>query len=69
MPVHDSKYWHDRAEATRAMIGRATDPPVRRALMRIAQNYEELAERARQLPNARDSGEPRLGKEAKKNVR
>jgi hypothetical protein len=49
MPVHDSKYWQDRAEETRAMIGRATDPQVRRVLISIADNYEELAERARQL--------------------
>jgi len=56
MPGNDWKCWHDRAAETRAIAQRATDPHVRRVLIKIVESYEELAERARQIAERRKAG-------------
>jgi hypothetical protein len=40
-------FWEARAEETRAIMQKVTDPQSRRLLVTIAESYEELAERAR----------------------
>jgi hypothetical protein len=39
-------YWRKRAEKARAQASEMRDPKARRALLGIAQNYDQLAEQA-----------------------
>jgi hypothetical protein len=43
---NDPKYWHDRAEETRVVAERTTDPQSRQQLFRVAAGYDALAQRA-----------------------
>jgi hypothetical protein len=43
---HDLKHWQKRAEATRAKASVAADEGARRKLLRVAEEYERLAQRA-----------------------
>jgi hypothetical protein len=45
-PFHDPKHWQKRAEATRAKAQVLADDGVRQRLLRVAQEYERLAQRA-----------------------
>jgi hypothetical protein len=40
------KHWRERAEEARAVADEFTDPDATRRLLRIAEDYEELARRA-----------------------
>ena len=52
LSIHDPKYWHTRAEEARALAQQIKDPSGKRTLLKIAEGYEELAERARQAGKA-----------------
>lgn len=49
---NDPTYWEARAEETRAIMQKITDPRSRRLLVTIAESYEELAERTRSRRSA-----------------
>jgi predicted Rossmann-fold nucleotide-binding protein len=47
-PINDPQYWRDRAEAARTLADELTGPDSKRRMLRIAQDFEELARRAEQ---------------------
>ena len=46
VPINDPKHWRDRAEEARAHAEQMIDPDSKRKMLRIADDYEELARRA-----------------------
>ena len=46
VPINDPKHWRDRAEQARILADELTDPDAKRRMLRIADDYEELAKRA-----------------------
>jgi hypothetical protein len=44
--IKDPTYWRARAEEARAQAGKMRDPKTKKALLGIAENYDQLAERA-----------------------
>ena len=57
-PFHDPKHWQKRAEATRAKAQVLADEGVRQRLLRVAQEYERLAQRAEQWLTAQGEEKP-----------
>jgi len=57
-PIKEPKYWRDRADATRAKAKRYCDIRQIRRMLRVAEEYDKLADRAAewqghsQLPGA-----------------
>jgi hypothetical protein len=47
-PLHDPTHWHKRAEATRAKAELLAEGGARQKLLRVAGEYERLAQRAEQ---------------------
>ncbi|HZB88888.1 MAG TPA: hypothetical protein VE291_09550 [Terracidiphilus sp.] len=47
---YDSGYWRNRAEEVRAQAGEMKDEHVRKGLRDVAENYDQMAEQADQLP-------------------
>ena len=45
-PLHDPKHWRKRADATRAKADLLADQAARQKLLRVALEYEQLAQRA-----------------------
>jgi chaperonin cofactor prefoldin len=45
-PIKQPKYWRDRAEATRANAKRYYDARQIRRMLRVAEEYDKIADRA-----------------------
>jgi thymidylate kinase len=52
--MHTPKYWEMRAEEFRAKADNAEHRQVKDSLRKVAQNYDELAKRARQIRTVQD---------------
>ena len=46
VPINDPKHWRERAEEARTVAEEISDPKSKRKMLRIADDYEELAKRA-----------------------
>ncbi len=44
--INDPKHWRERAEQARILADQMNDPQSKQAMLRIAADYERLAERA-----------------------
>jgi hypothetical protein len=47
--LYDSDYWRNRAEEVRSEANEMRDEHVRKALLGVAENYDQLAEQAEEL--------------------
>jgi hypothetical protein len=46
IPINDPKHWRDRAEEARVLAEQMTDQQSKKKMLRMADDYEELARRA-----------------------
>jgi hypothetical protein len=44
--MNDPQHWRDRAEEARAIAAQMSDPEAVASMMRVADEYEEMAKRA-----------------------
>jgi len=44
--INDSSHWRERAQQMRALAEAATDAAAKEAMLRVAREYDRLAERA-----------------------
>ncbi len=54
--INDPEHWRQRAAEARQVAELITDPPSKEAMLRIAADYERLAERAAQRARGEEEG-------------
>ena len=47
-PINDPKHWRRRAEGARALAEQIADPEAKRTMLKHADEYERLAQRAQE---------------------
>ena len=47
-PINDPKHWLNRAKEARALAEQIDDPEAKRTMLKIADDYERLAQRAQE---------------------
>jgi len=52
-PINDPKHWHNRAKKARALAEQMDDPEAKRTMLKNANDYERLAERAEERATGR----------------
>ena len=57
IPINDPKHWRERAEEARTVAEQLTDLDSKRRMLRIADDYEELARRAEKRLAARNDNQ------------
>jgi hypothetical protein len=57
IPINDPKHWRERAEQARTVAESLNDPHSKKAMLRIAKDYEELARRAERRLRAAKRGQ------------
>src|SRR5262245_2270365 len=64
VPINDPKHWRKRAEEARTIADSTTDEQSKKAMLRIAEDYEELAKRAerrlKQQKQQQQQGQPKV---------
>jgi hypothetical protein len=60
-PINDPKHWLDRAKEARALADQIADPEAKRTMVKNADDYERLAQRAQERAAGRwpQSKQPR----------
>jgi hypothetical protein len=53
--INDPTHWHQRAEEARTIAEQMGDPQSKEAMLRIAKDYERLAERAERRAKGADN--------------
>ncbi len=56
MPTNDPQHWYDRAAAMRALAEAVSDAEARTIMLKLADDYEKLADRA--AIRAQGNGKP-----------
>ena len=59
-PIKEPKYWRERAHATRARAKRYHEVGQVRRMLRVAEEYDKIADRAEQWQSAGRSANSRL---------
>jgi hypothetical protein len=53
VPINDSKRWRKRVEGARILAHKMTDKKAKERMLRLAKQYEKLAEKAEQWSRKR----------------
>jgi hypothetical protein len=58
--IYDPEHWRSRAKDARRIADSLDDPGARRSMLKIAEEYERLAERAAERAIAKDTAGPEM---------
>ena len=65
-PVKDPKYWRARAHATRAKAKRCYEGREIRRMLRVAEEYDKMADRAQEWQRGKDTTRVTLSQSLKR---